>query len=54
MWKRLQKNRFKNRVTFFFHNFLEKNFGYFLEIASKFENLGLYKKNNTSSLKFSI
>ena len=38
MWKRLQKNRFKNRVTFFFHNFLEKNFGYFLEIASKFEN----------------
>ena len=52
-------NRFKNSVTFFFFfAFFRKRgvtLAYFLEIASKFEILlGLYKKNTTSSLKFSI
>ena len=54
-------NRFKNSVTFFyfyFFAFFRKKgvtLAYFLESASKFEILlGLYKKNTTSSLKFSI
>ena len=54
-------NRFKNSVTFlyfyFFAIFRKKGItlAYFLEIASKFEILlGLYKKNTTSSLKFSF
>ena len=58
---KLGVNRFKNSVTFFyfyFFTFLRKKcitVAQFLHIASKiWKLLGLYKKNNISSLNFSI